>query len=333
MSPMIATKGAAAARGFGRLLKSGIIEFESTNASTQGFNGTYNWAEFNGTGSFTISGVSPSNPLNIILVAGGGAGGDGNAAGGGGGGGGGVVKIITKTLPDAEYDVVIGAGGAARDKTQGTGGPGFASYIRPVGSSSYVYYINGGGGGGSRDATFINGGGGANGGGVGGLGSVSSRTPGAGNLDLTSGTMMTSTANNTVNAYGGYDGGGSVLSLSTDNWDDGTGGGGGATSAGGSGGNTTGSPGAGGSAVTLSLANTSADGITTAQFGGGGGGGSSGSSGIGGANAGRGYNSGGGDNCTSGLANFGGGGGAGGVYTVSTEPHNGGSGKVFMWWE
>ena len=118
-------------------------------------------------GTFTAPSDAVKNEFLVIGVGGGGGGGSGNGVGAGGGGGGGVSIETLVLTPQAQYSVIIGAGGTAGNLSNAGGTGGTTTF-----GTSLVTAKGGNGGqsngtGGSSPGT---GGGGAGGSGIGGDG-------------------------------------------------------------------------------------------------------------------------------------------------------------------
>lgn len=164
---------------------SGVPEFDTTSTYTVIDDGDDNWRiKFLTSGTFT---PKKSCTIDVFLVGGGASGASGGKDEGlgssGGGGGGGYTKTIPNVYIEAnrEYEIVIGAGGAAvSGKTNTTGNKGGTTsafgYSITGGNppSNYTYGGNGGSGGGA--GYYGNNAGGTDG----GNGKTSSRTPGQG---------------------------------------------------------------------------------------------------------------------------------------------------------
>ena len=141
-----------------------FIAIRETNTANDTFepgNG-YRYLVFTSPGNLY---VNKSGRVDILVVGGGGAGGTGEQRpspaayyAGGGGGAGGFYETMAFTLPVGDYDISIGAGGAAlvdtfnlQSGTNRNGSPGTPSYISGPGITTITAY-GGGGGAGSFDS-------------------------------------------------------------------------------------------------------------------------------------------------------------------------------------
>lgn len=120
-----------------------------TGSPTLTASGGYNYYEWTGNGTVTVTGYQ----VEVLVVGAGGGGGSRNS---GGGGGGGVVYTSLITAPTGSQNVVVGSGGAG-----GSGG------IGQQGGSSSLFGITAGGGG-YGGGNYLAGGAGGNSGGAGG---------------------------------------------------------------------------------------------------------------------------------------------------------------------
>ena len=308
--------------------------FLIATGGTESTVGNFKVHKFTGPGTFTVSSVSASAPLNVVdylVVAGGGGGGftTGCNGGAGGGGAGGYREssgtstgcysvsplgscVAALPVSAQAYPITVGGGGPA-----GVGPPSNPNDPAKGSNSIFSTVTSTGGGGGGYNGSCITGKPGGSGGGAGNGSPVPVRVGGSGNTPP-------------VTPAQGRDGGNGE----NDGAEQGTGGGGGAINEGGDGGTT--SNGDGGSGATSSI-----DGTPTTRAGGGGGGGnnpggSPGGDGTGGAGGSGGGGAGGSfpnntPAATAGTDNTGGGGGAGGAGPTASNPGaNGGSGIVII---
>ena len=113
MSPLIATRGGAAASAYGLT----SVGKPTVTGGTLASDSTYYYRTFTANGTLTVTGGDL--PCDILVVSGGGAGSNAqiiyspfmNLLVGGGGGAGGL-KLFTQTLPASAHTVTVGAGGS-----------------------------------------------------------------------------------------------------------------------------------------------------------------------------------------------------------------------------
>lgn len=183
-------------------------------------------------GNITFDNV-PLEGLDVFLVGGGGGGGAQGVGGGGGGGGYATTGLNISVLPDTNYSIIVGAGGAIAT----TGGTSSGLGQSAAGGHGTNTNNGGAGGSGGGSTTAAGGSNGANG------GSYSPYVGGAGQGSTTkefgsaTGTLYSGGGGGYM-SYPGGDGGGGTGSTSGSGGSDGTdglGGGGGQNHAGGSG--------------------------------------------------------------------------------------------------
>lgn len=304
---------------FNKIVTESLIT--SATGGTITTDGDYKVHTFTTSGTFTVSAISGTAPVEVevLLVGGGGAGG---FYLGGGGGSGAMLETVAK-VTGASYTITVGGGGNASGASTGYSGNGSLSAI--VGGLVNLYAYGGGAGGnGSGDAFGAN---------------------GSANRDIGSGggggspygfTLSAVTVHASFGGSAGFGGsGGAFGTLYSGSTFTGGGGGGGALGAGVAPNVGNGPVGAGGYGGNGRPSSITGSAITYGGGGGGGygtylanitigGGSGGGGSGVGSASSGANLQA------TAGSANLGGGGGGGQVNSGYAAGGNGGSGVVII---
>lgn len=188
--PIISTKGAGSAQGFGFGAGSNFLISATGGTITEC--GDFKIHTFTGPGSFVVSKVKASPPtagtVDYLVIAGGGAGSPGGRGGGGGGGGFRVSNALGipaptmsplsnptgLTITAQSYPITVGAGAAQTADCTPRGNAGNPSVFSTITSTS-------GGGGGANATTGGDGGSGGGGGGFPFNQGIGPRPGGAGN--------------------------------------------------------------------------------------------------------------------------------------------------------
>lgn len=175
-------------------------------------------------------GVSAGYEIDVLIVAGGGGGGGGTNIGAdysGGGGGAGGLRIINDifAIPETNYSITVGSGGAGKPAGNGNIASNYGERGNNGNNSSFGTNTatGGGGGGGGRDSGQQTGGSGGSGGGAGG---VTADNNGGGNgtgVQGKRGGGGDKTANSEGGGGGGYNGVGSDARVNGSNGDGGSG--------------------------------------------------------------------------------------------------------------
>lgn len=182
------------------------LSVSSTGTVASSTSGSYTYLTFTGPGTFSVSDLNTSSPANFIeylVVAGGGGGGDTDASGGGAGGF--IASNVTAKL--GNYNVVIGAGGAAAPGDRARGNKGGNTYITHPDFPDAQWYCEGGGGGAATwqvSAFNGKGGEGGSGGGAGPYGAGAATGVGGGFPGGNRGGGGASEIGNPSNGWGGY---------------------------------------------------------------------------------------------------------------------------------